>query len=401
MKQLLLILIIFGTSIAHAQWEQLVSGTNENLNEVFFPAQDTGYVVGAGGTVLKTVNGGNTWNALTTGYDLDFYELYFLSTDEGWIVGDSGIVCRTTNGGTNWNCTFTPDAENIMLHSIYARNSDDVWIGGLSYAGSMEGYIGVSDNGGMTWNEAEIEQYLWDIDIKKIGMTSATTGYAATRGDVLKTTDGGMTWEITDTASVHAGTMFVLLEDLAFFPNNDTVYTCGWYGGYFGKTTNGGDNWQHNEAFQNYNLDFLNPQVGYIGGWCHLHKTTDGGATFVDAAGESADLFCDIYSIDFTDEARGYACGYEGKILRTSNGGGAALDTYAKEIITAFPNPVTDVLHFSSAVNGNLTDCSGKNLYMFTSIESLQLENLASGIYFLNLSNSDKNTFQSLRIVKE
>lgn len=401
MKNTLLLILLLSANLANAQWLELTTGTTEDLNEVYFPATDTGYVVGRNGTVLKTVDGGDNWSSLTTGVDLDFNELHFLSTEEGWIVGDSGIVCGTTNGGNNWNCTFVPGATEINLHSVYAVNSNDLIIGGQDFNGVNFGYIATSNNGGVSWTPSTFETYVWDVDIKKIDMVNATTGYAATRGDVLKTTDGGSTWQITDTASVHSGVMFVLLEDLAFFPNNDTVYTCGWYGGYFGTTVNAGDEWAHNEDYQNYNLDFLNTQVGYIGGWCQIHKTTDGGATFTDVGGASSPLFCDIYSIDFTDEMTGYACGYYGRILKTTNGGELALDELSAGTITVSPNPTTGEISFSETVNVTVSNLSGQRLKGLKNTNFVDLSNNSAGTYLLIITNDNEDIIQRIVVVKE
>jgi hypothetical protein len=43
-----------------AQWTVLDAGTIETLNEIVFPIPDTGFVVGANGTLLRTLDGGIT-----------------------------------------------------------------------------------------------------------------------------------------------------------------------------------------------------------------------------------------------------------------------------------------------------------------------------------------------------
>jgi len=401
MKHILFLALLLSTNLIRAQWLELTSGVTDDLREVFFPVADTGYIVGMNGVVLKTVDGGDSWQSQTTGYSVDFNELYFLSTEEGWIVGDSGCICKTTNGGDNWNCTFLPGAENINLHAIYAQNSNDLIVGGQDFNGTNQGYLATSNNGGTVWTSSTYETYVWDVDIKKIGMVNATTGYAATRGDVLKTTDGGATWQITDTASVHAGTMFVLLEDLAFFPNNDTLYTCGWYGGYFGTTVNAGDEWSHNLDYQNYNMDFLNTQVGYIGGWCHIHKTTDGGATFTDVGGSMAPMFCDIFSIDFTDEMTGYACGYGGKILKTTTGGELSISELTNGNIMVSPNPTNGKISFSEPVNVTLSTLTGQRLKGLKNIGLVDISDNSAGMYLLLITNDNEDVIQRIVVVKE
>lgn len=382
-----LFFILYGTS-AFAQWMPLNSGSMSNLNELFFYATDTGYAAGDNGTILKTTDGGLNWNSLSTGLNLNFHELYFISASEGWVVGDSGSVCHTTNGGATWSCTFLDSAYYIRLHAVYAFNSTKLIIGGTKDISN--GFIATTNDGGLTWQQANIESYIWDVDIKKIGMVNNTTGYAATRGYVLKTTDSGANWFITDTASVHAGSMFHMLEDLAFFQDNDTVYTCGWYGGYIGITHNGGDTWQHDIStqYQNYNLDFINTLTGYVGGWGNMRKTTDGGITFVDASGGSNNLLYDIYSIDFTDEWTGYACGTGGKILKTTNGGATAVNetSILKQPVYVYPNPAHEKICFSQCADVILSDVTGQTIASHQNVTQLDLSVFPKGLYLITLT---------------
>jgi len=401
MKYLIILAILIGSNAANAQWIQLNSGTNVSLNEIMFPTANIGYVVGNKGTVLKTSDGGSNWNSLNTGLSVNFHELYFITANEGWIVGDSGSVCHTVNEGIGWDCSFLDSAKYINLHSVFALNSNTILIGGKM--NNIDGYLAKTTNGGSTWKTANMERYLWDVDIKKIAMVNDTVGYAINRGYVLKTSDGGSNWYITDTASVQAGNMFHVLEDLAFFPNNDTVYTCGWYGAYFGKTVNGGDIWQHNNDHQSYNLDFLNTQVGYIGGWGQVHKTVDGGVSFVDASGGSSALFEDIYSIDFTDEWTGYACGNKGKIFKTSNGGSTSIPQISdtKPSVLVYPNPTRGKINFSAITNVQLTNATGKILDDRKNVDSIDLSEQSAGIYFIILTDKNGQVIQRNKIVKE
>ena len=112
-KIFVFICLCFCANISQAQWTLLNSGTTQNLNEIFFPVADTGFVVGDKGIVLKTTNGGLNWQNLNTNLTLNLHDLFFLDAQEGWIVGDSGTVCHTTNGGTSWECNFLDSAAYI------------------------------------------------------------------------------------------------------------------------------------------------------------------------------------------------------------------------------------------------------------------------------------------------
>lgn len=396
---ILILLMTLSLSKAYAQWQPLTSGTTNNLNEIHFPVSDTGYVVGEKGTVLRTMNGGFVWDKLNTFQTITFHELHFLNGQEGWIVGDSGTICKTINAGNNWNCRNLPGADSIQLMAVYAINRQELIVGGFHT--DQTGYMAKSTDGGLTWQRAYIENYLWAVGILKIGMINPTIGFATTRGIVLKTTDGGLNWSILDTASVKSGAMFLVLEDLACFPNNDTVYACGWYPGYFGRSTNGGAQWQHDYAFDFYNLDFINPRVGYVGGWGNMRKTTDGGQTFVDASGGNTLLVSNIYSLDFTDEWTGYACGTGGKIIKTMNGGVTSVfDNEVEERVKCFPNPTSGFVKLSKPSKVKLYDISGKQLEEWDTTNSLDLTSRPNGLYMLQLISQEDGFVQFTKLKK-
>ena len=260
-----------------------------------------------------------------------------------------------------------------------------------------------SINGGSSWQQTTVESYIWTVDILKIGMISNSTGYAISRGLVFKTTNAGLNWYITDTASVRANSMFSILEDIAYFPGKDTLFVCGWYPGYFAKTTNGALNWSH-DASQDYtNLDFISPLVGYVGGWGVIRKTTDGGLTFVDASGGSAILFNSISSIDFTDEWTGYACGTQGKIIKTSNGGATGIKDYTnlESSITMYPNPTSGQIHFSTQTNVEITNLTGQIVAKVKNVNAMNLSDKPAGIYFIKFTDIDGNLLQLSKIAKE
>lgn len=86
------------------------------------------YACGWYGTIIKSVDGGNTWYEMVHGYPMEneiFYGIYFLNENIGWIVGSDGIILKTTNGGGPVGLTefekspclrFFPNPTNGRLH---------------------------------------------------------------------------------------------------------------------------------------------------------------------------------------------------------------------------------------------------------------------------------------------
>ena len=60
------------------------------------------YACGWYGQVFKSIDGGATWDQLHTGLSTNtsLYGIYFTNDLNGWVVGQGGVILKTTNGGT-------------------------------------------------------------------------------------------------------------------------------------------------------------------------------------------------------------------------------------------------------------------------------------------------------------
>ncbi len=388
-----ILLAAFSPMASIAQWTALNSGTNESLNEIIFPAPDTGYVAGANGTLLRTFTGGDQWTALDIGSTQHLNDIYFLNTQTGYVVGDSGLFSITFDAGEHWNTSYLSPAESIVLSSVCFTSMLTGYVGGRSDI--QEGIIYKTVDGGITWEETFTPESLFDRDYKRIVFPTPDIGYALTRGMCIKTIDGGDHWFVTDTALVSSGNMFSLLEDAYFF-SADTGYIVGWYNGFNGYTVNGGENWTDQMTSNNqwYSIDFPSRQTGYLAGWGQLMKTTDGGHTWEE---ETSELIANnsIYSMDFTDDNTGYVCGAGGVILKTTNGGITRTHDFGiSSALQVYPNPTTGLIHIemNRAIANDRTPLYievftllGEKVWQsFTQIPaSIQLWDLPKGIYLL------------------
>lgn len=82
---------------------RLTSGSVESLEAIFMLDATTGWVVGTGGTILRTTDGGTTWTLQTSGTTVDLNGVHFLDASTGWVVGDHGLVLATSDGGATWH----------------------------------------------------------------------------------------------------------------------------------------------------------------------------------------------------------------------------------------------------------------------------------------------------------
>ena len=94
--------VILKTSNGGASWVQLVSGTTQNLFGVHFPVDAAvGFAVGKGGVIRRTVDGGTSWTGQVLGFELRAVH-FPVDATIGYAVGVAGVVFKTTDGGATW-----------------------------------------------------------------------------------------------------------------------------------------------------------------------------------------------------------------------------------------------------------------------------------------------------------
>ncbi|MBC7865645.1 MAG: T9SS type A sorting domain-containing protein [Bacteroidia bacterium] len=119
-----------------ANWNALATNTSMIIHSVCFPTPATGYYVAYGnplasGIIMKSTDYGNSWSAQSSPLFGSLYirgqKVLFTSQDTGFIVGLGGAMLRTYDGGLNWqkmgaaqttnninDIAFTPNGKAIM-----------------------------------------------------------------------------------------------------------------------------------------------------------------------------------------------------------------------------------------------------------------------------------------------
>ena len=109
----------------------------------------------------------------------------------------------------------------------------------------------------------------------------------------------------------------------ASFPNEQVGFAVGWYGTIL-KSTDGGETWESQESDTWYHL-FGVHFVTTLSGWAvgelgTILTTVNGGAEWRTQRSGTSEW---LYSVDFLDESVGWVAGSEGAILKTIDGGGS------------------------------------------------------------------------------
>jgi len=150
--------------------------------------------------------------------------------------------------------------------------------------------------------------------------TGYVSGYNASSGIILKTTNQGSNWNVV--SNINNSRL-----NSIFFINEQNGWVCGeefnFYEPAIFRTTNGGINWSlqvHNGVFGFTDIKFNSDTSGWCIGWLdQVYVTTNAGNNWIMHSGlgaEANNIFFINYSFGWV------ACGGEtGSILRTTNGG--------------------------------------------------------------------------------
>jgi photosystem II stability/assembly factor-like uncharacterized protein len=82
-------------------WELRNTGASNQLEDVFYPSDTTGFAVGFNGTgmVLRSGDAGVTWTSQLAPVSTTLRGVHFVDELRGWAVGDGGRILHTGTGG--------------------------------------------------------------------------------------------------------------------------------------------------------------------------------------------------------------------------------------------------------------------------------------------------------------
>ena len=389
-----LISLFNATNYTTSQWTRQPSGTSILLRSVFFTDVNNGWVVGDGGVIKRTTDGGNTWTLQASGTSTNMTDLYFTDANTGWVVGGSGFIGHTTNGGNTW--TSQASGTSNFLVSVFFTDINNGWVVGDG------GVIKHTTDGGNTWTSQTSGT---TSHLQGVHFTNINTGWAVGLGGVIRhTSNGGNTW-----TSQASGTSAELLE-VYFVDANTCWIACS--GGIIKHTTDGGNTWPFLQPSGTtsdlYGVHFTDANTGWVVGVSGvITHTTDGGTTWTR---QITGRFNNIRSVHFIDANTGWAAGSGGLILHTTNGGVTFVEeNEIHEIPTDYNlsqnypnpfNPSTKIRYSvpqSSYVLIKVFDILGSEVETLVNEErhagSYELNwdaaNLPSGIYFYRIQVGD------------
>ncbi|MCG2659993.1 MAG: hypothetical protein L6437_07095 [Kiritimatiellae bacterium] len=241
--------VIYHTTNGGSAW--LRQGTRDTVGNVELAKisacnREVVWIGGAEGTVLRTMDGGQTWQDRSpSGYTNMFQGITALDANIAWAAGhiQDGYapILHTTNGGLSWVRQSGGDATNLAnILSIGAADSMRLWAVGFGYDEhrSMDGRILGTTNGGMTW-ELLYHNQSGGYHANELYVVNTAQVYVAMDTSVIKTMDGGRSWEQVGIRSTPYATMGICAPD----GQNIWAASENWASGFIFHIPPGGTDW--------------------------------------------------------------------------------------------------------------------------------------------------------------
>ncbi len=273
------------STIMAQEWTMLNPNPTFNaMHAVSFPSADTGFVVGNNSMVLRTFDGGQTWQELefpVEGVQIRFVD--FRDNNHGIIVAWSHIL-TTSDAGESWNYTH----KQLNGYYVNAHLIDEE----LGWVVGSKSILMKTNDGGLSWQEMPATG-IYGVTIEfaspEVGYIAGHITSSGTIPRLLKTTDGGDSWEfLTVPDEVKSiAYMDVIDEDQIWVAakshmvNYDSTHVV--FKAY--RSMDGGQSWQDFEVGRSdgsnvRRIQFNDASNGMLMSYSSIYFTTDSGTSW-------------------------------------------------------------------------------------------------------------------------
>lgn len=292
-------------------------------------------------TEAVNIANNNNWELVNLNTTSILNRIKFVSDQKGFIIGNDGKLFKTTDAGENWVEVST--GVNHNLQSISFANDNKAMINGL-----------ITLDGGNQWTIHEATKEYFCYYVSEDRLVGGSNKYF--NGRALSSNDDGLNWDLKYDASI------------GWFENSDFMdnigYMASWYGGNIIKTTDAGLTWEKilsgtdspdtsDGIYGDFGpIKMLNADEFIVSSGRGIIKSTDGGETFSNIYDTN------LYGIDIFNENQWIGVGVHGLIAITIDGG-SSWETINYENENGTPIHLKDVsignkYIFSVGSNGTL-----------------------------------------------
>ncbi len=178
-------------------------GISEKFNSIFFINEDTAWIAGSNGLLLKTSDGGITWENKDVLPNQNFKKIYFNNPDFGWTYSPDTLL-YTTDGGSSWL------GINIFgpVNTIFMKDQDNIWR-------CHDFVVWRTTNGGQSWIMVEY------LNLRDLYLFNDMIGWGVGTC-IAKSTNGGQTFASTCPYDLYDG-CFSRLDRIWAVGTNGTI----------------------------------------------------------------------------------------------------------------------------------------------------------------------------------
>ena len=175
---------------AGQSWKQAEVPVSSDLVAVHFPTPQLGWAVGHDGVVLHSADGGRSWKRQRDGRpdaaDTPLLDVWFQDARNGYAVGAFGLLLHTADGGQSWTSLqqASDNPKNMHLYAVRGIG-DDVYVAG------EQGLLLKLDRGAARFNALTLP---YKGTLFGVAGTARAVVVHGLRGNVLRSTDGGASW---------------------------------------------------------------------------------------------------------------------------------------------------------------------------------------------------------------
>jgi photosystem II stability/assembly factor-like uncharacterized protein len=285
-------------------------------DDISFVTPDLGWYGNGAGKLYRTRDGGETWEKVWDQPGTFIRALGFVDAQNGFLgnvgteyypnVTDTRPLYRTRDGGTSWTPIESPGIDIVkgicgidVLHEKRIFQGEMREISVIHAAGRVGGPAAIlrSIDGGDTWEVIDLrEQAGMILDVKFFDAQNGLV-CAATSGDVsqanasiLRTSDGGKNWTQVYRSDRMAENCWKMS-----FPSRNVGYATvqnyqeGATKRIVVKSTDGGATWRElplvdDARVREFGVGFVNDEWGWVGTTTGGFETRDGGASWTPIA---------------------------------------------------------------------------------------------------------------------
>jgi photosystem II stability/assembly factor-like uncharacterized protein len=266
------VVLLFSTQLIFMQKVSATSGLISRLNtpahtyknvsaSMFVGVQKAGariIAVGEGGLIAYSEDAGEKWVQAEVPVSTTLTSLHFTDENHGWVVGHGGVILHTKNGGINWEKQFDGNQANTLilaqinqkLHNLKQayESADEL---------EQEDLLFEIENAEYALSDAEFDAEMGAANpLLDVWFENEKQGYVVgAYGFFFATNDGGKSWQfaagrmdnvdryhLNAIQKIKGGTILIAGEAGSLFTSNDmgetweTLYG-PYQGSYFGIQT--------------------------------------------------------------------------------------------------------------------------------------------------------------------